>query len=525
MNATAPLLLATVLAAAPLAAQGGILWADPTQQSTLHVREYANGDLGLCFDGWSTSSINPLLNGEESAAVGTDPGTRSVSSSSADFLRGGSGGAADNPLFPFVPDARVLPIFRSAAPGLDWFGFLAATSGPVPDRDMGALSFRISLVQPLPWSALQPLLLNSRVGVALADSNGNQAGTRFLAVPGRVQAAAICAHEFDRGTGTTTINYAGIEGGALGTAVLSHPNGSPWTAGRTGSALRAGATCNTGWRGDLGGRLTMAWAMRQGAPSAGVSVLASLDAFRIFTGGTAGTGVRCSGWGGAPANLDLGANVQAMAANAWVHVALVIDGDAAQARWFVNGVAGPVIAITGRPALPASASTLLVGATPSVNSAYHLDEFRLHNDAVAPATVASWAGASPAMAMPYSATCGTSLRTDGVPTLGNAAFALRIEAPPGSGVLTTLGVGATLQGLPLPLDLGLLDPTLSGCLWYSDLAGQLPTQQVPANGILVVGLPIPANQALRGLELHVQSFVIDQSGARRASNAVGLSIE
>lgn len=518
-------LLAVTFVAATLSAQGGILWSDPAVQPTLHVRHYSNGDLGLCFDGWSTSLANPLFHDGEAAAVGTDPGARTVTSTSSDFLRGGTGGPSDNVLFPFVPDARVLPIFRPTAPGLDWFGFLAATSGPVPDRDMGSLCFRIRLAQPLPWSVLRPLLFNSRAGVALADGAGNRTGTRFVLAPQRVQAATIGAYEFDRGTGGVTINYAGIEGGAPGLAKLTHPTGSPWAPGRTGFALRAGATCDTGWHGDLGGRLTVAFALREDTPPAGAAAVVALDGFRIFTGGAAGNGVRCVGWGGAPAALDLNVNIRALAAAGWVHVALVIDGDALQARWFVNGVGGPSIPIAGGVSLPPTASTLLLGAAGAVTSHHHIDEVRLENAAVDAATVASWASASPAVAMPYSATCGASLRADGAPTLGNATFTLRIEAPPGSAVLTTLGVGATLQGLPLPLDLGLLDPTLAGCQWYSDLAGQLATLLVPNSGVLLAPLPIPPNPALRGVEMHVQSFVIEPNGARRASNALGLSLE
>lgn len=525
MQTVAPVLLAATLVAATLTAQGGIRWSDPTAQPTLHVRHYGNGDLGLCFDGWSTSLANPLLADGEAAAVGTDSGARTVTSTSSDFLRGGTGGPSDSVLFPFVPDARVLSIFRPTAPTLDWFGFLAATSGPVPDRDMGSLCFRIGLAQPLPWSALQPLLLNSRAGVALADSAGNRTGTRFVLAPQRVREAAIGEYEFDRGTGDAAINYAGIEGGARGLAMLTHPSGSPWAGGRSGFSLRAGATCDTGWHGDLGSRLTVAFALRQDTPPTGAAALVALDAFRIFTGGAAGTGLRCTGWGGTPTALDLNVNVQALAAAGWVHVALVIDGDAGQARWFVNGVGAPVLTLTGSLSLPPSAATLLLGTAGAVVSRHHLDEVRIHNAAIDAATIASWASASPARAMPYSATCGASLRPDGVPTLGNAAFTLRVEAPPGSGVLTTLGVTASLHGLPLPFDLGLLDPTLAGCQWYSDLAAQLPVQQVPGSGILTVNLPIPPNPGLSGVELHAQAFVIEPNGARRASNALGLSIE
>ncbi len=524
MTTNAPRLVTAALALAPLAAQGGILWADATVQPTLHVREYANGDYGLCFSGWSTSANNPLLGNEEAAAVGTESGARTVTSTSSDFLRDGTGGAADNVLFPFVPDSRVASIFRPTAPNHDWFGFLAPTSAPVPDRDIGSLCFRIRLAQPLPWSVLQPILANSRAGVALADSNANRTGTRFVVTPQRAVNAEICAYEFDRGAGATTINYAGIDGGAPGNATLTSPAGSPWTAGRTGSALRAGATCDTGWHGDLGGRLTVAWVMRQGAPLAGVSSLVTLDGWRIFTGGTAGTGLRCIGWGGTPAALDLGVNVQAMAANNWVHIALVIDRDAGFARWAVNGNPAGTIPLSGTLSIQASPNTLLLGAAGGAGCDYHLDEFRLQTGAADAATVTGWAAASPAMAMPYSATCGASLRTTGVPSVGNASFALRIEAPPAAAVLVTLGFGSTLLNLPLPLDLVFLDPNLGGCLWYSDLTGQLPVQAIPGSGLLVAPLPIPPNAALRGLELHAQALVVD-NGQRLATNALALSIE
>lgn len=514
------LLLSLAGLAAALPAQG-IRWTDTQVAPTLHVRELANGDWMLCYDGWSTNGPMPLGGSDQAAAVGVDHGARTVRSTESDFIRGGVGGAATEALwFPFTPDATVDALFaaRVGAP-IGWYGFRAPI-GSVPDHDMGALSFRVPLLNGarLSVASFLPGLATTYVGAARVDAQGRPTGAVFIQRVGAPRLADICFYKFDRGAGNLAINYAGVEGGALAVGSLSRPSGSSWAQGRLGDhALAAGATCDTGYRGDLGGRFSVAWFMRQRAAPTAVSPVFALGAWRCFTGGAAGTGLRCVGWGGALA-LDLNDDIQALAANGWVHIALVVDADTREALWYVNGAMRQRIALPAMVSVPAGASALQIGTSNGQPCVYDLDEFRLSAAAIDAPTVQAWSSVSPAAAQPFSAACGANLRHRGAPMVG-ATFDYRIEATPGAAA--ALFLTATPRA---PLDLGLLHQRLAGCLWHSDIVAPIVVVSVPASGVAVLPIAIPNAPELRGLELFNQAIVVEPGRSVRATNAHAISL-
>jgi hypothetical protein len=331
-----------------------------------------------------------------------------------------------------------------------------------------------------------------------------------------VRLASIAHYKFDRGLGDEAVNWAGIEGGARGVGKLTRATGSPWAPGRFGDfALSAGSSCETGYHGDLGARFTVAWFMRERTAPTGVSPVFALGDWRCFTGGPAGTGLLCVGWGGTP--IDLPDDIQALARNGWVHVALVVDADTREARWYVNGMSRRRVPLTAMVAIPGNAAALRVGSSNGQACVYDLDEFRLGAAAVDSGTVAAWANASLAAAEPFSAACGAVLRHRGQPSLGTT-FDYRIEATPGSVVGLFVGTARA------PFDLGILDPGLSGCRWYSSLDLGLPPFVAGASGVVVLPIPVPNATELRGLELYVQALVVE-AGRLRASNAHAISLD
>jgi len=522
--------------ALPLPAQGGIRWSDSSRRPALWARRFVDGAggvpvWGLCFPGWTATTFAPLGPGNEAAALGVDPGARSSNAVNVDVLREGAAGPLSVPTFPFVPDGRVVGMFRSAVPpgAHQWYGFLAPIGSPVPAYGMGALSFRVEFqtLAPAP-PLLFTQLANAYVGVAVADANGGQAGTVFVRQPAAVRAAPIVDYRFDRGDGSTAINYAGVVGGAPSTGVMT-PGGAPsWTSGRFGTALARGSSCDTMWAGDLSGSFSVGWYMHGPSNAAIASPIFSLGMFRCFTGQNAGTGLHCAAWGGSPAVLDLADDVQTAAVAGWVHVALVVDADSspATASFYVDGTLRRTINITSPPVIqPSTTNTLLIGAFASgVPGRYDIDEFRFVGEAKSAADIAMWATSSPAVTSAYSPTCGANLRPNGPPTLGNTMLELRIEGTPGSAAALTLGVTTRLLGgIPLPIDLGLINPGLGGCLWYSDMTVSLPTSL--ANGLVDLPLPIPNDSALRGLDLHAQALVVEPTLLLAATNAQVLAID
>jgi hypothetical protein len=512
-----PLLFASAVSG--LSGQG-LRWADSSVPPVIYLRQLANGDWLFCCDGWSTRAGLTLGGDDQAAGVGVPYGSRTVRATESEFIRGGAGGEATTSVwFPFVDDPGLFNLFGNVG-ATTWYTF-RATTGPVADRDFGALTFRVPMEMPRrPYDDLQRSLTFVSIGAAAVNGQGQATGSVYVrTTTSQIEPAPICYYKFDRGAGDVAINYAGVVGGARGLANLSRPSGSPWTGGRFGdSALRAGSRCDTGWFGDLGGRFTVSFFMRgNGAPSTASSVF-TLGNFTCFTGGPAGTGMRCSGWGGNP--LDLTDNIQARAAQGWVHVALVVDESADQAQWYVDGALRSTIALAQQAEVrvPASATALQLGSSGAQTSVYDLDEFRLTSNAASATVIAAWATDSPGVGVAFSAACGANLRHSGTPALGGS-FAYRVEAAAGSMVALYLSAVANA-----PLDLGALAPPLAGCAWYSDTSSPMLVFPVPQAGVATLNIPVPNDQQLRGLELFAQAVAVPANLALSATNAHVISL-
>ncbi|MEZ5964469.1 MAG: hypothetical protein R3F56_11535 [Planctomycetota bacterium] len=511
--------LLALIALAPCLPAQGLRWADTREAPVAHVRELANGDWMLTFDGWSTTALVPSGGDDQAAAVGVDYGARTVRATESEFIRGGEGGeAVQAAWFPFAPDPSVDAAFASRSnPLLVWSGFRAPV-GTVPDHDGGALSFRVPLQGGARLSAAVFLASIGQpvAGAAHVNAQGNATGPVFLLQASAVRLADICWYKFDRGLGSDAINYAGVEGGARGAARLQNPSRSPWTDGAFGGALAAGSTCDTGFHGDIGARFTVAWFMRQGAALSGQSPVFALGNLRCFTGGVAGPGLQCSGWGGVA--LTLPDDIRSQAARGWVHVALVVDSDNGQATWFVNGARRQRATINTLVRVPPVAGSMLIGSSNGQTCAYDLDEFRMVAEAVPDPVIQVWANDTPAAAQAFTSACGATLRHSGVPSLGST-FEFRLEAAPSSAV----GLFAT-GAARVPLDLGTFFSGLAGCQWHSGTTAPLFVFAVGNDGLASRLLQVPNAAELRGVELFVQGLVVEPTLTVRATNAYVLSL-
>lgn len=504
------------------AAQGGLRWSSPNRRPVLSVRQNASTtapyfNWTISIDGWSTSAAIPIAGGDEGVAVGIDSAVYGVRATTSDFIRGGTGGVASLvPWLSFAPDFRLVgSLVGNGTSGRLWAGFRGTVTQQLPDNDFGSLAIRLEDMFVNDAATMLTVLPQTRLEVATVDAAGTPIGTQYslprAGVPWVVRMAEIVHYTFDRGDGDFAVNVAGVDGGAAGMANLSRTSGSPWTAGRFGNALAAGTTCDTGFFGDLGGRLTVAFFLR-GMPATSTTPLFRLGSFgaAMLPNGR----IRCSGFG-APAQVDS----PVIPAGRFVHVALVLDMERGQGGWFVDGVLGNSFALTSF-AIPPSTTPLTIGdrACP-----YHIDEFRMAAEAVAVPRIAAWAAGSEGGAQAFGTACGANLQHSGPATRG-AIMTYHVEAAPNSAVALFLGFGQVFSGQRLPLDLGLLRSDLAGCQLYCDLAIALPLH-FAAGRIHDIPLPIPVNAALAHIELHNQAFAMDQQGALRATNPHALSLD
>lgn len=334
-------------------------------------------------------------------------------------------------------------------------------------------------------------------------------------------------YKFNSACTTEVINYAtGPQAFGNGT-LQSNSTASPFITGRFDGGLAGGSNATpgfynrvlTGWNPatqPLTGSLTMAWFMRLrsgatistalnyvlGAPSGGI---------RLFTNGAAGTGLihrEILAGGGAPTVRDFQLpaatfDVQAAAALAWVHIAIVVDATAQTADWFVNGTS--VLQRTGVPGANMSlAGPFMLGAystaTTGAGSVYEMDEFLLSNRAYAPAEILALAtaprGADGDYTSGIATQCGSGNvilgSVGGAPAAGNPGYGLQVSTATPSVFLLLAGFDRCQFGgtTPLPLDGTPLLPLLAGCWILAD--APLIVNGLAAAGPVVVPLALPA---------------------------------
>ena len=360
--------------------------------------------------------------------------------------------------------------------------------------------------------------------------------TLCLSTPLLLAAAAasqeIIYYKFDDNGGKRVVNYAAPTSPAPEEGTINTTDTNPWISpGKFGiAALRGGgpgvySNVNTGWNGALSTSFSVAWFMRQrNAPPSTSYFLGAGASFRAFTGGVASTGIWLRDWGGAPADLQLATNIQALAAANWVHVSLVVDTTAGFATWYVDGVAQTPIPITGSVSVVPGANNFLVNAnSPTTSSYYDIDEFRFHGNAVSAAIVLRWATVNGAADSIFGKGCNGKLDSGGAkPAVGNIAYGLNLTGPANAGVALAIGSNRLKLGaVPLPLDLGPFVPSLAGCNWESSSELWLSGYTDPS-GNATFGLPLPADPSLNGVALFTQAFLAGSTYA--TSNPFAISI-
>jgi hypothetical protein len=249
----------------------------------------------------------------------------------------------------------------------------------------------------------------------------------------------------------------------------------------------------------------------------------------MYTGSRAGRGLAVSAafdQSGLTNDLTLGADVQSMAASAWLHIALVVDAANLTARYYVNGAAsGPPIAIpAGGANIQSGSFGFNVGGYVLSGGDYDIDEFRFTLSAASASQVAAWAARTSPAGGAYGAGCNgaTLSSTGGPPQLGNSVHALQIAGNAGGAYALGLGTNRlTLGGIALPLDLGVVFPALSGCSWES--SGEVFLGGVVGGAGATVPLPIPADPALDGAVLWNQALVIG-GGSTQSTNGFSFGI-
>lgn len=330
----------------------------------------------------------------------------------------------------------------------------------------------------------------------------------------------VVDYRFDSSGAATVVNYAGTGSPAPSLGHLLAATSRPLSYGRSGHALRGrlphqrANVLATGWNGAFQGPFSLGfWVHNRGSNSPAVETdLLGTGAFRVASGGVAGTRLAVFGWGGPPLRLDSGDRL--CDGNYWSHIALVVDPTAGTATWYRAGRAVETDTISVVPTVTATTEGFHIGCSddPATGSLYDLDEVRFVLGAVDAATIAAWAGDPLAAVATFgTGSPSTALEAIGMPQLGSA-YALAVQGPASSSYALAFGTSReTLGTLPLPLDLGSLDPRASGLLWHvsidAAIAGTL------SGGKTNIALPLPADPSLAGVELFAQSLLIEPSGA------------
>lgn len=345
-------------------------------------------------------------------------------------------------------------------------------------------------------------------------------------------ATDILYYRFDIGTGTTVVNHYASSKIAPASGTIVSTAKAAWAKGMFGNCLQgaeSGTAYNyvdSGWKGALTGDFTVAWFLKQrtALPDTLAYYFFSGEGnFRAFTSGAAGTGLRIAGWG---TDVTLSTDIRTPAASRWVHVALVVDSTAKTANFYVDGVlAQPPLPVAAGANVPARTSAgFRVGAHTrlTTTSWWDMDDFRLVNRAVSEAEVKAWSAA----AVGYGKGCGATLAGGGTgtPKVGNGAYGLTLTGAGGAAALLSIGAsGTSFVSIPLPIDLGLVFPSLKGCGWASSMDILVP-MVTPNTGTLNIAYPIPNDATLVSVALFNQCLVFPQSAALQSSNGFVLTI-
>jgi hypothetical protein len=348
-------------------------------------------------------------------------------------------------------------------------------------------------------------------------------------------------YKFDANCTAEVINYATGPQALAANGVFQSNATTQFDAGAFGGCLAGGSASPagynrviTGWdpgTQNVTGSLTMAWFMKERyAPGTGLSYLAGAPSggFRLFTNGVASTGlyqrtILAGGGNGVNASITndfwlppANANIQALAAAGWIHVAMVIDATAQTADWYVNGVS--VLQLPNVPgALINAPGPFQLGYySLAAGSPYDIDEFVMSLRAYSAGEILALSLAPKAGDGDYRSgipsQCGagnvTLVSSGGAPALSNFLYGLDVSTTTTSLYVLLLGLDRCSFGgaIPLPLDGTPLAPLLSGCWILADapvtLAGV--ASPVPAT----IPLPILPSFPL-GAAIYSQVLALD----------------
>ena len=354
----------------------------------------------------------------------------------------------------------------------------------------------------------------------------------------------VLHYKFEAGTGESIINYAARSGIAPALAMgvsLGQTTTLAWTDGRFGRAYRGttfaspSSGVDTGWDGGFSGAFTFATflRLRQPIPTNDLANFARNDTgWSAYVRGN--DGKLYVQWGSRDRG-NTAANVLALAANGWVHVALVADPTTQIARFYINGAPEIPIAMGSRPVQldPGVTPMRLLGST--LDGSFDIDEFRFRLGVTSAAEIARWANDDVAADGPFGRACyprgrlvllESNAPVQGRPSIGNANYAIQLYALPGSSFQLGVGTSRTNFGpVTLPLDLSGVGPNLNGCLWYVSVDVGIIPGVIPATGVSTIPAGVPAVSGLVGVDLHLQAFL--RSGVLQrfmTSNAFVVSI-
>ena len=519
-----------LLSGTSLLAQGGIVWQGIDKQADAVIVQVDSKTYEVYVSGFRTVASSNKDNPPDDVGtgIGIQPGTvRKVDGTEFDDESDGEPTDASR-LFPFASNLKTTTGYLAdpRGTGLVWSGFHARATALVPAYHRGALRFLFKNIPTL--SALTKALTGAVVAVSVNDSTGKPLKNSRLQMVKirRILPPQILYYKFTRAAGKTAVNFAWPYAGAASQGMMRASSGSPWAAGRYGAGLRGGNntgsqrySCDTAWRGDLHGSLTLAWWMKQrgAVGKSASSFFQGPGAFSCFTGGVAGKSLRCVGYAPSAAALQFKVDIQKLAAKSWIHLALRLDAKTKIATLFVMGKAVETRTIggIGGAHIGASLSTragLSIGAATGSNI-YDLDEFRLFAYAPSNKAISLWPGRPLAAGIPY-ADHGDFLLTqkNNPSTVGNSSYELWVVGPPN-----------TLLGISLGTA---LEPTfvIVGSTWYSNPLTIL-LGATGSTGLFRQPLPIPNHASLRGKTLHNQSFMLTKSLKLTISNPQATAIE
>lgn len=356
-------------------------------------------------------------------------------------------------------------------------------------------------------------------------------GLASLGAPAGAQSAEKLYYKFEAGGLVRALNYAADNTPNEGKVVTT--NSQAWVTGKFGRFAMGGREsgksiyADTAWNGALSGDVSISWFMKARS-SHGTSpsyFFSGVNAFRCFTGGAAGKGLRLAGWGGP--DVTLNTDIQALAASGWVHVAILI-ASGNNVQWFVNGNQVQIDPITANLSVSAGANPFRIGAHTdlSATTAYDIDEFRVVESWVGPATVAAWNNDSSAAHTVYGKPCGASISPfNSLPKLGNTSYGIDLVAPPGA--ICCFGFGSNMikfMGADIPFDIGNLVSAGAGCFIENSIDIEEILGTVPPSGRGGLRVPIPNNAFLKDLTFYIQGIYIDVNLKITAANGIAISI-